>query len=102
MDHIDAIIGAHSTINLLPHLVGFLAVAELGSFTAAGRHLGVDKTLLSRRVKALEDTLETRLLHRTTRQLQLTDAGRALIEATREPALTVLSALRSAGADDVV
>lgn len=55
----------------------FLAVVESESFTKAAARLGVAKSAVSRRVQALEDALGVRLLHRTTRRLQPTDAGRA-------------------------
>ncbi len=54
----------------------FSKVVEAGSFTAAAQHLGLPKSSVSRAVKQLEEELGVRLLHRTTRQLRLTDAGR--------------------------
>lgn len=56
----------------------FVAVVEHGGFTAAGEALTVPKSTVSRKVAALEDILGVRLLNRTTRSLQLTDAGRLL------------------------
>lgn len=53
-----------------------VAVVEAGSFHAAGERLGVAKSMISRRVSQLERRLGSRLLHRTTRRLTLTDAGR--------------------------
>ncbi len=53
----------------------FLKVAEVGSFTGAARALGHPKTTVSRKVSELESELGTRLLHRTTRSVRLTDAG---------------------------
>lgn len=55
----------------------FVRVIEAGSFTAAARQLELPKSSVSRAVSALEQRLGVRLLMRTTRQLQLTDAGRA-------------------------
>ncbi|MFO1296252.1 MAG: LysR family transcriptional regulator [Rubrivivax sp.] len=54
----------------------FAHVVDRGSFVAAARSLGVPKSRLSRRIAALEARLGVRLLHRTTRKLALTDAGR--------------------------
>jgi DNA-binding transcriptional LysR family regulator len=53
-----------------------VAVVEAGTFNAAGQRLGVAKSVVSRRVSQLERRLGSRLLHRTTRRLTLTDAGR--------------------------
>lgn len=55
----------------------FLTVVEEGSFTAAARRLGVTKSYTSKLVVRLEDRLGIRLLQRTTRQLTMTEAGRA-------------------------
>lgn len=54
----------------------FLAVVRGGSFTAAGRKLGVSKSFVSKTVQELEDRLGVQLLIRTTRRLSLTDAGK--------------------------
>jgi DNA-binding transcriptional LysR family regulator len=53
----------------------FVAVAEAGSFTGAARKLGLRKSTVSRRLDALEERLGVKLLHRTTRQLRMTEAG---------------------------
>lgn len=55
----------------------FARVVQAQSFTAAGKALGLPKSTVSRKVSELEERLGTRLLHRTTRTLSLTDAGRA-------------------------
>jgi DNA-binding transcriptional LysR family regulator len=61
-----------------------LAVLETGSFTAAGRRLGRDSSVVSRRLKALETRLGTRLIERSTRRLSATDAGARLRERVEE------------------
>jgi len=53
----------------------FMAVVEHGSFTAAADALHVSTSFVSREVKRLEERLNSRLLHRTTRSLKLTDMG---------------------------
>jgi DNA-binding transcriptional LysR family regulator len=53
-----------------------VAIVETGTFRAAGERIGVAKSVVSRRVSQLENCLGARLLHRTTRRLSLTDAGR--------------------------
>lgn len=64
-------------------LLAFVRTAETGSISAAARELGVPRATVSRRVERLEDRLEVRLMRRTTRQLQLTDAGRELFDRAR-------------------
>ena len=58
----------------------FAAVGTRRSFTGAGKDLGLPKATVSRRITALEKRLGVRLLTRSTRQVSLTDAGRAFLE----------------------
>lgn len=58
----------------------FVRVAELGSFARAAAQLELSRARVSEAVAALERSLGARLLHRTTRQLSLTDDGRAYHE----------------------
>ena len=59
----------------------FVRVAEAGSFTGAARAAGLPKSSISRGVAALERDLGVRLFQRTTRQVKLTEAGRAYFES---------------------
>ncbi|HTQ48669.1 MAG TPA: LysR family transcriptional regulator [Polyangiaceae bacterium] len=61
----------------------FVRVAQGGGFTAAAKGLGVPKSTVSRAVARLEGALGVRLVHRTTRALALTDAGRSYFERVR-------------------
>ncbi len=54
----------------------FVTVAEAQSFRRAGRALGISAPVVTRSVNALEEQLGLELLHRTTRVVRLTDAGR--------------------------
>ncbi len=54
----------------------FIAVVETGSFVKAADRLHISKTATSRLVQDVEARLGVRLLHRTTRRLSLTEAGR--------------------------
>ncbi|MGQ7245934.1 LysR family transcriptional regulator [Halomonas sp. V046] len=54
----------------------FVEVVRLGSFASAARRLSVSSSHVSRQVSALERTLDTPLLYRTTRRIRLTEAGR--------------------------
>ncbi len=58
----------------------FVRVVDAGSFSAAGRQLGVAPSSVSRRISDLEYELGARLFHRTTRKLSLTEAGRLFHE----------------------
>ncbi len=58
----------------------FVRVVETGGLSAAGRSLGLAPSSVSRRVGDLEDMLGVRLLQRTTRKLNLTEAGETYYE----------------------
>jgi DNA-binding transcriptional LysR family regulator len=61
----------------------FAAVADARSFTKAARRLGVSSAQVSKLVARLENRLGARLLNRTTRDVSLTDTGRAYLERAR-------------------
>lgn len=67
----------------LNHVAIFARVVEAGSFTKAGAELGLPKSSVSRTVASLEASLGVQLLQRTTRKLNLTEAGREYFEQTR-------------------
>jgi DNA-binding transcriptional LysR family regulator len=71
-------------MNKLDVIQVFVRVAELGSFTDAAANLGLPKASTSAGVKKLEQLLGTRLLHRTTRKVQLTQDGLAFYERSKE------------------
>lgn len=62
----------------------FVKVAELGSIAAAARAEGISPSFASRRITALEQTLNSRLVVRTTRNLMLTNAGQACLSWARD------------------
>ena len=62
----------------------FLTVAEMGSFTRAADSLGIQKGRASTAVRKLEEDIGVRLLHRTTRSVQLTEDGRAFHARARD------------------
>jgi DNA-binding transcriptional LysR family regulator len=62
----------------------FVAVVDAGSFVRAADALDLSKTAVSRLVGDLETRLGTRLLHRTTRKLSLTQEGEVFHERCRQ------------------
>jgi DNA-binding transcriptional LysR family regulator len=71
-------------MNPLERLQVFHRVAELASFTQAALSLGLPKASASSAVQQLEGQLGTRLLHRTTRRVQLTQDGQAFYERSKD------------------
>jgi len=62
----------------------FVAVAETESFTAAAKQLDISTAQVSRQVSALEKRLATKLLHRTTRKVSVTEAGTIYYQHCRQ------------------
>lgn len=58
----------------------FVRVVETGGISAAADRMDVAKSVVSRRLKELEEHLGVELFHRTTRQMNLTDSGRAFYQ----------------------
>jgi DNA-binding transcriptional LysR family regulator len=79
----------------------FTRVAAAGSFSAAGRAMGLSQTMVTKHVAALEARLGVKLFHRSTRRLSITEAGRSYLEAS-ERILAELDAADAAVAADRV
>lgn len=62
----------------------FTAIIDGGSLSAAGRRLNIPLASVSRKLANLEAHLKTRLITRSTRKLELTDAGRDYLSACRQ------------------
>lgn len=73
-------------------LQAFVCVAELGSFVKAAHQLHLTQTALTRRIQKLESLLDTRLLDRTTRKVEVTATGRDFLPQARH---LVLDATRT-------
>jgi LysR family transcriptional regulator for bpeEF and oprC len=83
---------ATSSAAHLASLQTFFRVVERESFRAVARELGVSQPTVSRQIAALEADLGVRLLHRTTRKVSATDAGRALYERAVGPMQELVAA----------
>jgi DNA-binding transcriptional LysR family regulator len=71
-------------MNSIEHMHIFTRVAELNSFTLAADDLSLPKASVSTAIQKLESSLGTRLLHRTTRKVQLTQDGQAFYERSKD------------------
>jgi len=83
----------------LADLTAFASIAEHRSFRRAADALGVSRSSLSHLMRALEGTLDVRLLHRTTRSVAPTEAGERLLRRLA-PVLRDLDEALDAVSDD--
>ena len=83
-------------INELRSVSTFIKAAELGSLRKAALALDISPQAASKALAQLEKHLETRLFHRTTRVMSLTDAGQRLLEDVQPALLGVQRALKKA------
>ena len=67
----------------LDDIRAFVAVADALSFAEGARRMSLSPAQISKLVSRLEDRLDARLLNRTTRDVSLTDTGRAYLERAR-------------------
>jgi DNA-binding transcriptional LysR family regulator len=74
------------------------AIARTGNLSAAARELNLTLTVISKRLRQLEETLGIRLIHRTTRKLYFTDEGRFFLDRCRA-VLDAVAAAEDVGAD---
>jgi len=68
----------------LLNMKAFLATARTGSFSEAGRQLGVAPSVITKRVGQLEWSLKATLLRRSTRRLALTEVGERYLDVIRQ------------------
>lgn len=67
----------------LTSMAVFVKAADSGSFTAAGRALGISSQMVGKHVSSLEERLGAQLLHRSTRRQSLTAIGQTFCERCR-------------------
>jgi len=60
----------------------FVRVIEKGSFSAVAKERGIGQPAISKQISGLEDELGTELIHRTSRSISLTEAGRDFYESS--------------------
>ena len=82
----------------LTGIPAFLAVAQSRNFRLAAERVGVSRSAVSQSLRALEDRLGIALVHRTTRSVSLTEAGRELFDRI-SPAMDEVSAAMEAARD---
>ncbi|MGE4408894.1 LysR family transcriptional regulator, partial [Pseudomonas sp.] len=86
-------------MDMLQAMRVFVRVVDAGSFTAAAAQSAMSTAQVSRLVAELENHLQARLLHRTTRRLALAEAGARFLEQCREILAQVeLARLEASGA----
>lgn len=88
----------------LREIRSFVAVAEMESFGGAAASLDIAQPSLSLRIQKLERELGVQLLRRSSRQVELTDAGRALLVESRAllaQAQVAVESVRLAGSGEI-
>src|SRR5215204_2824919 len=78
------------------HLRCLIAVAEEGHITRAAAQLGMAQPALSRLIKTIEQEIDLQLFRRVPRGVELTDAGRSLLDGARATFANLDRALESA------
>ena len=69
----------------MKQLEGFVAATRCGSFSAAAREVAMTQPAFSQLIRQLEDTLGVRLFERTTRRVELTEAGSRFLAMVQRP-----------------
>ncbi len=77
----------------------FMRVAALGSLSAAARAMGMSQTMATKHIAAIEARLGVKLMHRTTRRLTLTEAGRRYLDLVERIVAAIGDAEASAAGD---
>ncbi|GAA6185173.1 LysR family transcriptional regulator [Aliiglaciecola sp. 3_MG-2023] len=81
----------------LDHLKLFVRIAALNNISAAGNELHLSPAVSSNYISKLEESLGTRLIHRTTRKVSLTEEGRTFLPHAENVLMSVESAMASVG-----
>ncbi|TDQ21062.1 DNA-binding transcriptional LysR family regulator [Raoultella sp. BIGb0149] len=89
-------------LSLLPDLALFVQIVEQGSFSAVARLAGTTPSAVSRSVSRLEQEMGSKLLHRSTRKLRLSDAGKTVYAHALEMLEAARLAMDAAGSTQQV
>src|ERR1700684_3397558 len=76
----------------------FVETVGRGSVSRAAEHLDMSRAMASRYVSSLEDWANARLLHRTTRRLSLTEAGKLMLPLCEQMLAVERAIIAPAGA----
>ena len=79
----------------ITNLQAFVCVAETGSFSRASEQIHIPQPAVSKRIASLEAELDTRLFDRISRQISLTESGRALLPRARHILLEIEDSRRT-------
>lgn len=82
-------------MNIADRILLFHKVVEAGSFSNAATKVGLSNSVVSKHIGQLEKHLGVQLLFRTTRRLQMTEAGRVLFRHAGDVEETIESAIRA-------
>jgi DNA-binding transcriptional LysR family regulator len=80
-------------------ILNFVRAAELGSFSGAGKELGISPVAVSKNISRLEKSLGVRLFARSTRALALTPEGNAFLDQCRSPLTQLREACQQVAGD---
>ena len=76
----------------------FVEAARYLNFRAASRAVGLSPAALGQRIRALEEQLDVSLFNRTTRKVELTEAGLAMLQPAQRPLEAAQHCAAAAGA----
>jgi DNA-binding transcriptional LysR family regulator len=82
-------------LNIADRILLFHKVVEAGSFSQAATRVGLTNSVVSKHIAQLEEHLGVQLLFRTTRRLQLTEAGRLLYQHANDVEQSIESAVKA-------
>ncbi|EGQ7673924.1 LysR family transcriptional regulator [Vibrio cholerae] len=84
----------------LPGLMWFMRIAQVQNFTKVAKEFGITRAALSQNLKNLEQKLGVRLIHRTTRDMSLTEEGKLLFDSLEPAFLAIDRAVRNIGQEN--